>query len=795
MKLSLKWASDYVDLSDVTDLKDYSEKLTYIGQKVEGYETLGADIENVVVGKITKIEKHPDSDHLLICTLDLGDETRQIVTGAQNVFEGALVPVAKAPAKLPGGVVIKAGKLRGVESNGMLCSIAELGLTLHEVPYAIEDGILIIEEDCKPGDDIHDVYMLTDNVVDFEITSNRPDCLSVIGLARETAVSYNRELKLRTPRVNFTRGEKVTDYITVDIKNDKKCPRYTARAVKNVKIAPSPLWLRMRLRASGVRPINNIVDITNYVMLEYGQPMHAFDYSCLEGSHITVRDAEDGERFVSLDNTEHTLDRNTLVIADDKKAVALAGIMGGLNSEIKNDTKTVIFESANFEGSTVRISAKAQGMRTESSARFEKGLDAENTLAALDRACELVEMLGAGEVVEGTIDVYPGKKAPIVVKLEANKINRFLGLDVDADYMKRVLTAIGFTIDGDNIIVPSFRVDIGCMNDIAEEVLRIYGYNTIKATNFKAEIAPGHLGDRYRFELLCHEVLIASGLHECETFSFISPKNYDKIRLPENSPLRKSVVIKNPLGEDTSVMRTTAVPSMLDVLAHNCNYHDSGVAMYEVATTYIPSEDPSKLPAEPKRIVIGTMRDGDFFDLKGMVAALLERAGIKGEKYTACTDDPTYHPGRCADVSVGDKYIGRFGEIHPDVLDTYGIDSPAYIADLSLDSLFELAHTDKEYHPLPKYPAAVRDLAFVCDDELEVGTIEEVIAKADRKTIESVTLFDVYRGPQVGEGKKSVAFNITMRSADHTLTVEEADKTLKKVLTLLERELGLTLRK
>ncbi|MBE6605812.1 MAG: phenylalanine--tRNA ligase subunit beta [Ruminococcaceae bacterium] len=797
MKLSLKWASDYVDLSKMPSLKDYSDKLTYIGQKVEGYETLGADIENVKVGKIVSIEKHPDSDHMVICQLDCGEDSlRQIVTGAQNVFEGALVPAAIPPAKLPGGVTIKDGKLRGVESHGMLCSIAELGLTTHDVPYAVEDGILIIEENCKPGDDIHDVYMLTDDVVEFEITSNRPDCLSVIGLARESAVCYGTKLIERTPKVNFTKGDKnINDYISVEISNKEKCPRYTARVVRNVKIAPSPLWMRMRLRAAGVRPINNIVDITNYVMLEYGHPMHAFDYSCLEGSHINVRDAADGEKFISLDNGEHILDKNTLVIADKKKAVALAGIMGGLNSEIKDDTKTVVFESACFEGSTVRISAKAQGMRTESSARFEKGLDAENTLPAIDRACELVELLGAGEVVEGTIDVYPGKKEPVRIPLEVKKINEFLGLNVDEAYMKNALETIGFKVENGIVTSPSFRIDIECMNDLAEEVLRIYGYDTIEATKFKAEVTPGKISDDYAFELLCHDTLISAGLYESVTFSFISPKNYDKIALPSDSVLRNSVVITNPLGEDTSVMRTTAVPSMLEVLARNCNYHDAGVSMYEMATIYLPDDNKENLPCEPRQIVIGKLKDGNFYDLKGVVDILLEKAGVAAE-YIANTNNPTYHPGRCADLVAADgRVIGTLGEIHPKVLENFGISAPAYVADISFDTLFELSNTERSFKALPKYPAAVRDLAFVCDDALEVGAIEKVIKMADRKTIESVELFDVYKGHQLGDDKKSVAFKVSMRSADHTLTVEEADKILKKILTLLERELGITLRK
>ena len=585
MNLSLNWAKDFVSLDGISP-KEYCDKLTATGSKVEGFEILGEDIENVVAGKVISLERHPDSDHLWICQIDVGEDAPvKIVTGAQNVFAGAMVPVAKAPSKLPGGVNIKAGKLRGVPSNGMLCSIAELNLTTHDMPGAIEDGIFIMDGiDCKPGDDIHDVLALSDTVVEFEITSNRPDCLSVIGLARETAVSFDREFNVKAPEVKFAGdGDKVENYLSVEVKNAELCPRYTARVVKNVKIAPSPLWLRMRLRAAGVRPINNIVDITNYVMLEYGQPMHAFDYSCLDGSKIIVRTAADGENFMSLDDTPHTLNSTNLVIADEKKAVALAGVMGGANSEIKDSTVTVVFESANFMGSSVRVTAKSQGMRTESSGRFEKGLDPENTMPALDRACELVNMLGAGDVVDGTIDVYPGREEPFTMKLEAKKINAFLGLDVSEDYMKDVLRRLEFKVDGDTLTVPSFRADCRCMNDIAEEILRIYGYDTIKSTKFVTPITSGCRTPVQKFEHLCADTLCAMGLYECETFSFISPKYYDKIGMAENDSRRKSIVISNPLGEDTSVMRTTAIPSMLEVLARNNNYHDGKTALYEMA--------------------------------------------------------------------------------------------------------------------------------------------------------------------------------------------------------------------
>ncbi len=797
MNLSLNWAKDFVNLDGISP-KEYCDKLTATGSKVEGFEILGEDIENVVAGKVISLERHPDSDHLWICQIDIGEDAPvQIVTGAQNVFAGAMVPVAKAPSKLPGGVNIKAGKLRGVPSNGMLCSIAELNLTTHDMPGAIEDGIFIMDGiDCKPGDDIHDVLSLSDTVVEFEITSNRPDCLSVIGLARETAVSFDREFNVKAPEVKFAGdGDKIENYLSVEIKNAELCPRYTARVVKNVKIGPSPLWLRMRLRAAGVRPINNIVDITNYVMLEYGQPMHAFDYSCLDGNKIIVRTAADGENFMSLDDIAHTLNSTNLVIADEKKAVALAGVMGGANSEIKDNTTTVVFESANFMGSSVRVTAKSQGMRTESSGRFEKGLDPENTMPAIDRACELVNMLAAGDVVDGTIDVYPGKEDPFTMKIEAKKINAFLGLDVSEDYMKDVLRRLEFKVDGDTLTVPSFRADCRCMNDIAEEILRIYGYDTIKSTKFVTPITSGCRTPVQKFEHLCADTLCAMGLYECETFSFISPKYYDKIGMDENDSRRKSIVISNPLGEDTSVMRTTAIPSMLEVLARNNNYHDGKTALYEMAKIYIPDEDPTKLPDERRRIVIGFLKGGDFYTLKGMVDGLLAKAGITDAVYTAKKDDAAFHPGRCAVVSTADgTLISTLGEIHPTVAGGYDIDVPVYIADIDFENLFAEANMNKQYKALPKFPATTRDFAFVCDDELEVGAIEAVMKKAGGKLVEDVRLFDVYRGKQLGEGKKSVAFKVILRAPDRTLTDDEADKTSKKILTLLEKELSITLR-
>ena len=797
MNLSLNWVQDFTDVTGIAP-KDYCDRMTDTGSKVEGFRLLGDDIENVVVGKITKITKHENSDHLQICMINVGKgEDVQIVTGAQNVFEGAIVPAALAPAKLPGDVVIKAGKLRGVESNGMLCSMGELNLTSHDMPGKEEDGILILDE-CfadKIGTDIKEALMLSDTVVEFEITSNRPDCLSVIGLARETAASFERSFNIPTPTVKGSGdGDTIGNYLSVRIDSPELCHRYTARVVKNVKIEPSPLWMRMRLRAAGVRPINNIVDITNYVMLEYGQPMHAFDYSCLDGSEIIVRNANDGETFVSLDSQKHTLDSSMLVIADKNKAVALAGVMGGENSEITESTKTVVFESACFLGSSVRVTAKKNGMRTESSARFEKGLDSENTFGGLQRACELVELLGAGEVVNEIIDVYPKKTAPAVLKLEPEKINAFLGVDLSADYMKDVLRKLEFTIDGDNVIAPSFRSDIGCMNDIAEEIIRIYGYNKIESSAIKAELTQGKRTPKQLFAASIADSLCMFGLNEIHTFSFISPKYYDKIRLDADDKLRNSIVISNPLGEDTSVMRTTAIPSMLEVLARNNNFSNENVGLFENATVYIPREA-NDLPNENKVVTIGMYGNTDFYRFKGIIENLLRLASIKNVSYVACTNNNIFHPGHCAEILASDGVsLGIFGQIHPLTAANYGLENTVtYIAAIDFDALFDHINFEKHYTPIPKFPAVTRDFSFVCDEELEVGKIVSCINSSGGKLVENVNVFDIYRGEKLGEQKKSVSIRVTFR-ADHTLTVEEADKASKKVLSALEHVLGITLR-
>lgn len=798
MNLSIKWLNDFVN-TDGISIKEYCDRMTDTGSKVEGYELLGEDVQNVIVARVEKMVRHENSDHLWVCQVNIGTETVQIVTGAQNVHEGDIVPAAIPVAHLPGDITIKPGKLRGVESYGMLCSYHELGLTEHDMPGYEGDGILILGEEFAEyvGKDIREALLLRDTSVEFEITSNRPDCLSVIGLARETAVSFNRPWTCPAPVVKGANdGDAVENYIKVAVNDADLCARYAAKVVKNVKIAPSPLWLRMRLRASGVRPINNIVDITNYVMLEYGQPMHAFDYACLDGAQINVRRANEGEVFVSLDSKEHTLDSSMLVIADEKKAVALAGVMGGENSEIKDTTATVVFESANFEGASVRVTGKKNGMRTESSARFEKGLDPENVIPALMRACELVELLGAGDVVDGLIDVYPGKKAPVTLPLDPKVINEFLGVEISEEFMIETLQKLECKVDNGIITVPSFRNDLTCMNDIAEEIIRIYGYNDIKSSKIKAENTAGGRTPKQQFKVDLSDALCGMGLDEIQTFSFISPKYYDKIRLPEDESVRRSIVISNPLGEDTSIMRVTALPSMMEALALNNNMGNENVYLYEMGNIYIPAAEEDDLPCESNVLTLGMYGDVDFYTMKGVIEGALALGKIKGVTYEAVTDNATFHPGRCARLVAADgEMLGIFGQLHPLTAQNYGFTAPVYAAELDFDAIFEHIDGVIEYKPLPKFPASTRDFSFVCDEELEVGKLSALIARAGGKLVENVELFDIYRGAQLGEGKKSVSFRVTLRASDRTLTVEEADKVSGKILSNLEHQLGLTLRK
>lgn len=784
MNLSTKWLKDYVDI-DVKP-RDFAEALTMSGSKVECYETEGAELSNIIIGRVDSIERHPDADKLFVCQIDVGrDELIQIVTGAQNVNAGDIVPVAMDNSVVAGGKKIKKGKLRGVVSNGMLCSLSELGLSVHDFPYAIEDGIFIIQEPCEIGQDIHSALGLDDTVFEFEITSNRPDCLSVIGLARETAVTYDKPLKLHTPVVKAEGEENANDLLKVQISDPDLCYRYSAAIVKDVKIEPSPRWLRERLRASGVRPINNIVDITNYVMLEYGHPMHAFDLRYIDEASINVRRAKQGESITTLDGIERPLSDDMLVIADANKPVAVAGVMGGEYSGIMDDTNTIVFESACFNGPSVRITAKKLGMRTDASARFEKGLDPSNCMPALMRAIELVEQLGAGTVLKGCVDVDCSDKTPKTVKFEPEWINKFLGIDCPKERMVDILTKLGFTVEGETIYVPSFRVDIEHKADIAEEIARIYGYNVIPTTQIMGS-AEAKMTDRQQFERLVNSTLQALGCTELYTFSFISPKYYDKICMPADSPLRKSVVISNPLGEDTSVMRTVSLPSMCEVLSRNYNNRNAKASLYEITTEYIPNEDPTKLPQEKQSVVIGMYGGNvDFFSLKGVVEALLNACSIYDYDVCAVSDRPSFHPGRCAELSINGNVIGTIGELHPTVLENYEIGTKAYCAVLSFDVLFENRASEKQYTPLPKFPATTRDIAMICDDSIPVLELEKAIKNAAGKNLESVKLFDVYKGTQIPEGKKSVAYNIVLRSKDSTLTDADADAAMKRVVKAL----------
>lgn len=900
MNLSRKWLCEFVDGVSVNDIDDheFSEAMTLSGSKVETYEDMGAEIKNVLVGKILSMEKHPDSDHMWVCSIDIGaDEPVQIVTGAWNVHEGDLVPAALHNSLLPGGKKITKGKLRGVMSNGMLCSLSELKLDERDFPYAvitaaallndyhpldknkpsipadiaagdkvfgpvsaaavtavenagvnlwkvtvdlggeestvitacqnihagdmvayntktesictledlhaqqaefphcIADGIFVLHEDgIAPGDDIKPIIGADDHVIEFEITPNRPDCLSVIGLAREAAATFGKELKTHTPVVKGGADGDLNELLTVEVPAADLCPRYTARMVRNVKIAPSPKWMRERLRAMGVRPINNIVDITNYVMMEYGQPMHAFDYRYVKGGKIIVRRAADGEELTTLDGNVRKLNSNILVIADDTCAVGLAGIMGGENSEIVSDTVDVVFESANFDGTCIRKGALSLGMRTEASAKFEKGLDPLNTLPAVDRACELVELLGAGEVVDGVIDVVNSIPEPTVLSLRPDKINALLGTDVSTETMQDILRSLQFGVDGETISVPSWRGDVSHYSDLAEEVARFYGYNNIPCTLVSGESTLGGYSDEQLMEQRLGALCRAAGYDEIITYSFISPTYYDKIRMPADSPDRESFKILNPLGEDTSIMRTTTLPSMLEILTRNYNYRNKEVKLYELGRTYrLGGKD--GLAIEKKYLSLGTYgANVNFFTVKGLVEAILRDLRAENVHYEACTANPSYHPGRCAEVYAGDELIGVFGQIHPLVAANYGADAEFYCAELSLEKLMAASGSDPVYKPLPKFPAVTRDIAIVCDKAIPVAKLIGCIMSAGGQYLKDCALFDIYTGSHIAQGKKSVAFSLTLRADDQTLTDDHAEETMKSVLDALERDFGAVMR-
>ena len=794
MKLNRKWLhEEFVDLSSVSD-KEYVETLTVFGQKVETWERMDAEIKNVVVGKVVSIVRHENSDHMWVCQVDVGqDEPVQIVTGAQNVKEGDLVPAALHNSWLPGGIHITKGKLRGEKSNGMLCSLSELNLTTGDFPYAIEDGIWIIEEDCKPGDDINKVIGNDDTIVEFEITNNRPDCYSIIGLARESAAAFGKTMRHHEPVVKGSDAGSMYEMLDVEVPAEELCNRYTARMVTNVKIGPSPKWLRERLRANGIRAINNIVDITNYVMLEYGQPMHAFDYRYVGSGKIVVREAEEGETLTTLDGNVRQLQPGMLVIADDNKPIGLAGIMGGENSEILDDTTTVVFESANFNGTSIRQTALALGMRTESSGKFEKNLDPMMTVPAVQRACELVELLGCGDVLDGTIDIINYVPEEKTLTLEPEKINKLLGTAISKEEMVTYLKLLEIGVEGDTIYVPSFRPDLNLMADIAEEVGRSYGYNNIPTTAFQTSTQGGYAPEMV-FESKAGQVCRSLGYSEIITYSFVSPAIFDQIRLPADSILRNTLKIQNPLGEDTSVMRTIALPSMLDILSRNNAYQNKSAKLYELAKIYLPNEN-QVLPEEPKMLVLGTYGAGEsFFTLKGELEAVFAGLRVKKATYSAVKDNPSYHPGRCAMVTIDGIDVGYMGQVHPLVAKNYGIDAEVYCAEISLTKLIELQLPEATYTPLPKYPSVTRDLALVCNEEITVAQAESVIEASAGKLLRSVRLFDIYRGVGVPEGKKSMAFSLELRADDRTLTDTDSEGVMSKVLSAVQENLGATLR-
>ncbi|MBQ8880876.1 MAG: phenylalanine--tRNA ligase subunit beta [Oscillospiraceae bacterium] len=795
MKLNRKWLhEEFVDLSSVSD-KEFVEKLTVFGQKVETYERMDAEIKNVVVGKVLSIVRHENSDHMWVCQVDVGQEDPvQIVTGAQNVNQGDLVPAALHNSWLPGGIHITKGKLRGVPSNGMLCSFAELGLTQNDLPGAYEEGIWILnDEDCKPGDDINLVIGNDDTIVDFEITNNRPDCYSIIGLAREAAAAFGLPMKHHEPVVKGSNAGSMYEKLDVEVEASTLCNRYSSRMVANVKIGPSPKWLRQRLRANGVRPINNIVDITNYVMLEYGQPMHAFDYRYVGSGKIIVREAAEGETLTTLDGNVRNLKPGMLVIADENKPIGLAGIMGGENSEILDDTTTVVFESANFNGTSIRQTALALGMRTESSGKFEKNLDPLMTVPAVERACELVELLECGDVMDGIIDIVNFVPTPKTVPLEVAKINSLLGTEISREDMVKYLNLLEIPVDGDMIQVPSWRPDLNLMADIAEEIGRSFGYNEIPTTEFKNATQGGYT-PAMELETIGGRLCRALGYSEIITYSFVSPAIFDQIRLPKDDARRNTLKIQNPLGEDTSIMRTTALPSMLDILSRNSAYHNKAAKLYELAKIYLPTAG-EVLPKEPKILVLGTYGAGEtFFTLKGELEAILTGLRMPKASYCAEKNNPTYHPGRCAKVSIDGVELGYIGQIHPLVAKNYGMDSEVYCAEINFSALMALRKPEPTYTPLPKYPTVSRDLAVVCDEEITVAQVEDIIEKTAGKLLRNIRLFDIYRGTGVPEGKKSMAFSLELRADDRTLTDTDSEQVVSKVLEALNTGIGATLR-
>ena len=806
MNTSLSWIKMYVPDLDVT-AQEYTDAMTLTGTKVEGFEKLDADLDKIVVGQIEKIEKHPDADKLVICQVNVGTETVQIVTGATNVFEGAKVPVVldggrvagghEPGQRVAGGIKIKKGKLRGVPSYGMMCSIEELGSTRDMYPEAPENGIYIFHDDVQVGADAVEVLGLHDVVFEYEITSNRVDCYSVVGIAREAAATFNKEFK--PPVVTETgNNEDVNDYVKVSVENTNLCSRYCARVVKNIKIGPSPEWMQRRLASVGIRPINNLVDITNYVMEEYGQPMHAYDLDTLAGHQIVVKNAAEGAKFTTLDGQERTMDQDVLMICDGEKAVGIAGIMGGENSMITDDVTTMLFEAACFDGVNIRKSSKRVGLRTDASGKFEKGLDPNNAMDALNRACQLVEEMGAGEVVGGAVDVYSKKKEPVRVPFDAAKINRMLGTDISEEemigYFKKI--DLGYDAETKEVIAPTFRLDLFRIADLAEEVARFYGYDNIPTTLPDGEATTGKLTFKLRIEQVARDIAEFCGFSQGMSYSFESPKVFDKLRLPEDSQLRKTVDIMNPLGEDYSVMRTTSLNGMLTSFATNYNRRNKNVRLYELGNVYLPKSLPlTELPEERMQFTLGMYGDGDFFTMKGVVEEFFEKIGMhEKEKYDPDAGKTYLHPGRQANIIYDGKVVGYLGEIHPEVADAYGIGERAYVAVIDMPEILPYATFDRKYTGIAKYPAVTRDISMVVPKKILVGQIEEVIEKNGGAHLESYKLFDLYEGAQIKAGFKSVAYSIVFRAKDKTLEEAEITAAMNKILKGLE-DLGIELRK
>lgn len=804
MNTSLSWIKAYVPDLDCT-AQEYTDAMTLTGTKVEGFEELFADLDKIVIGQVLKVEQHPDADKLVVCQVNTGSETIQIVTGAPNVFEGAKVPVVLDGGRVAGGhdgsrtaggIKIKKGKLRGIESNGMMCSIEELGSSRDYYPDAPEDGLYILPDDAPVGEDAVSYLGLDDTVFEYEITSNRVDCYSVIGIAREAAATFRKEFK--PPVIKETgNNEDVHDYISVTVKDTKLCPRYTARVVKNIKLAPSPEWMQRRLAASGIRPINNIVDITNYVMEEYGQPMHAYDLDTIAGKQIIVRRAEDGEEFVTLDGQTRKLDSSILMICDNEKPVGIAGIMGGENSKITDSVQTMLFEAACFDGTNIRLSSKKVGLRTDASGKFEKGLDPNTAEEAINRACQLIEELGAGEVVGGMIDEYPVERTGNTVVFEPEKINALLGTNVSKEDMIGYFEKIGLSYDEvlNEVTVPSWRQDLHCMADLAEEVARFYGYDNIPTTLPSGAASAGKLSFKLTVEKAAEEVAEYCGFSQSMTYSFESPKVFDKLLIEADNELRKTVVISNPLGEDFSVMRTIPLNGMLTSLATNYNRRNKNVKLYELATIYLPKAVPvTELPDERVQFTLGMYGDGDFFTMKGVVEEILTKLGITGKiNYEPKAGKKFLHPGRQAVILYDGDVLGYLGEVHPEVCDNYQIGEKTYVAVLDMPVVMSLVNFEIKYQGIAKFPAVTRDISMVMPKEILVGAVEEVIAKKGGKLLEEYRLFDIYEGTQIKEGFKSVAYSITFRSKEKTLEDKEVNEIMEKILKALS-DMGIELR-